>query len=240
MLDNIGIEIYDSKYDYASGSKANRLRAFWQKEPNHVVGQLLLKLLEYWMEKKEIFYPKITPEEQILYDECVRIAERLIQDSPVEHLQAIELVSNEKDFSLLARSIKDSIRNNEPEAALDRLHTFVVKYVRQLCDKHGIEHDRNKPLHSLFGEYVKHLKQQNLIESQMTERILKTSVSVLEAFNDVRNNRSFAHDNSILNYNESMLIFNNIASIINFVQSLETNKTETSTQNESAWEDIPF
>lgn len=240
MLDNLGIEIYDSKYDYASGSKANRLRAFWQKEPNHVVGQLLIKLLEYWMAKKENFYPKITSEEQILYDECMRIAERLIQDSPVEHLQAIESLSNDKDFSLLARSIKDSIRNNEPEAALDRLHTFVVKYVRQLCDKHGIEHDRNKPLHSLFGEYVKHLKQQNLIESQMTERILKTSVSILEAFNDVRNNRSFAHDNSVLNYNESMLIFNNIASVINFVQSIENDKTETSVQNESPWEDIPF
>jgi hypothetical protein len=32
ILDCTGIEIYDSKYDYASGSKANRLRAFWDIE----------------------------------------------------------------------------------------------------------------------------------------------------------------------------------------------------------------
>ena len=242
ILENMGIEIYDSKYDYASGSKANRLRALWQKESNYVVGQLLMKLLEYWMAKKENYYPKITPAEQVLYDECVRIAERLLQDSPVENLDAIQPPSDDKNFSLLAKSIKDSIRNNEPEAALDRLHTFVVKYVRQLCDKHGIEHDRNKPLHSLFGEYVKYLKQNNLIESQMTERILKASISILEAFNEVRNNQSFAHDNRILNYHESILIFNNVASAIKFLQSIETDEPETVAQDEgeSSWDEIPF
>lgn len=242
ILENMGIEIYDSKYDYGSGSKANRLRAFWQKESNYVVGQLLMKLLEYWMAKKENFYPKITPAEQVLYDECVRIAERLLQDSPVENLDAIQSFSDDKNFSLLAKSIKDSIRNNEPEAALDRLHTFVVKYVRQLCDKHGIEHNKNKPLHSLFGEYVKYLKQNNLIESQMTERILRASISILEAFNEVRNNQSFAHDNHILNYHESILIFNNVASAIKFVQAIETDESETVAQDEgeSSWDEIPF
>lgn len=48
IIDNTGIDIYDDKYDYASGSKANRLRAFWKKEPNYLVGRLLSDLLEYW------------------------------------------------------------------------------------------------------------------------------------------------------------------------------------------------
>ncbi|WP_279473995.1 abortive infection family protein [Aeromonas caviae] len=56
----------------------------------------------------------------------------------------------------------------------------------------------------------------------MTERILKSSISVLEAFNDVRNNKSLAHDNPILNYEESLLIFNHVASSIRFIKSLET------------------
>src|SRR5688572_30172227 len=98
--ENIGVEIYDSKYDYASGSKANRLRGFWQKESNHVVGQLLLKLLEYWKAKKESYYSEMTPPEQALYDECVRIAERLIQDSPIEHLGAIQATSMSDDKEL--------------------------------------------------------------------------------------------------------------------------------------------
>jgi len=55
----------------------------------------------------------------------------------------------------------------------------------------------------------------------MTERILKSSISVLEAFNDVRNNKSFAHDNPVLNYDESLLIFNNVTSTLGFVRAIE-------------------
>jgi hypothetical protein len=33
----------------------------------------------------------------------------------------------------------------------------------------------------------------------MTVRILKTSISVMEAFNDVRNESSLAHDNAVEN-----------------------------------------
>ncbi len=34
ILENIGVNIYSEKYDYASGSKANRLRQFWNVESN--------------------------------------------------------------------------------------------------------------------------------------------------------------------------------------------------------------
>jgi hypothetical protein len=65
-------------------------------------------------------------------------------------------------------------------------------------------------LDAIFGKYVKFLVSHNKIESLMTERILKYSIHVIEAFNDIRNNKSFAHDNPILNYSESVLIFNNL------------------------------
>jgi hypothetical protein len=47
VLDSTGRNIFDSKYEYASGSKANRLRAFWQKEDNALVGKLMNELLDY-------------------------------------------------------------------------------------------------------------------------------------------------------------------------------------------------
>jgi hypothetical protein len=237
ILENAGIDIYDDKYDYASGSKANRLRAFWSKESNYVVGKLVSDLLEYRRAEKAIRYSEISGAEQELYDECLKISERLKQDSFAEHVDAIQPYSDEKDFSLLARTIRESIQKNQPEVALDRLHTFVVKYVRRLCEKHGIAYDRNKPLHSLFGEYVKHLKGNNIIESQMTERILKSSISILESFNRVRNEQSFAHDNPILNHNESLLIFNNVASAIRFIESVENEQEDE--QDEVEWE-VPF
>jgi hypothetical protein len=221
ILENAGVDIYDEKYDYATGSKANRLRAFWSKESNYIVGELVSDLLEYWKAQKAVDYSEISEVEQELYDECLMISERLKQGSLAEHVDAIQPYSDKRAFSLLVRTIRESIQKNQPEIELDRLHTFVVKYVRQLCDKHGIAYDRNTPLHSLFGGYVKHLKRNNIIESQMTERILKSSISILESFNKVRNERSLAHDNPILNYHESFLIFINVTSTIRFIQSVE-------------------
>jgi hypothetical protein len=47
VSDSTGRDIFDSKYNYRSGSKANRLRSFWQKEDNAVVGKLMADMLDY-------------------------------------------------------------------------------------------------------------------------------------------------------------------------------------------------
>ena len=55
----------------------------------------------------------------------------------------------------------------------------------------------------------------------VAERILKSSISVLDSFNDVRNNRSLAHDNPVLNRNESLLIFQHVTNIIRFIWTID-------------------
>ena len=45
--DDIGIDIYTQKYNYASGSKANRLRGLWLKADNKTIGKTISKLIEY-------------------------------------------------------------------------------------------------------------------------------------------------------------------------------------------------
>ena len=47
ILDTTGRNIYDPRYDNTSGSKAHRLRMFWQKEDNRLVGKLMGDLLDY-------------------------------------------------------------------------------------------------------------------------------------------------------------------------------------------------
>jgi len=123
--------------------------------------------------------------------------------------------------TLNTKAVREAIERNTPEAGLDRLHTFVIKYVRTLCEQAGVAVTRDKALHSLFGEYVKKLQASGKIESEMTMRILKSSISVLEAFNDVRNNQSLAHDNPVLNYEEALLIFNHVAGLVRFLRNFE-------------------
>jgi hypothetical protein len=172
-------------------------------------------------------------EEKPLLEACSRIVQRLSVNQPVTEIDAITPNSAEKVFVALAKSVRESIEKNEPETGLDRLHTFVVKYMRVLCEKRGIATERDKPLHSLVGEYINCLKGAGDIESEMTERILKSSISILEAFNRVRNDQSFAHDNPILNYDESLLIFNHVTSAIKFISALERRKAVQAKRGES-------
>ena len=240
IMEVTGLNIYDDKYNYGSGSKANRIRAFWTKEPNYLVGKLLDSFLDYWKVNLSQDFDGLDQRIKEQYNSCVKISNRLKQGSPIEQIDAIQSNLEEKDFSLLANSIRDSINRNEPGAAIDRLHTFVVKYIRTLYQKHGITLDSSKPLHSIFGEYVKYLRQNGIIESDMTERILKMSISIMESFNDVRNNQSLAHDNPALNYDESILIFNNISNTIRFIETIEAKISDVKGDDAEFDYDLPF
>jgi hypothetical protein len=228
VVESTGRDIYGAKYDYASGSKANRLRAFWTQEPNHLVGKLITDLLEYSRPAAG------DPDRDQLFEECLRIGARLMQGAPVEAIEAITPEGSERSFEVLASAVRDAIEKNEPEAGLDRLHTFVTKLIRTLSERRGITIDKDKPLHSIFGEYVKTLRRVGLIESAMAERILKSSISTLEAFNHVRNDRSLAHDNPTLSYDESLLIFNHVCSAVRFIRALERGAEKNNSTTSSA------
>ncbi|MBF00817.1 abortive infection family protein [Flavobacterium coralii] len=242
-----GRDINNEIYHYASNSKANRLRQFIIVEDDVIVGKLLEEMCNHYFEvlkerqsnswqAKDAEDFKSTEE---LYKECLIIAQRL-QGNVVSDIGAIKPNSDDLDFKKLSESIKDSIDKNLPEVALDRLHTFVVKYIRELCKKHGIEYSADEALHSLFGKYIKFLTGNNHLESEMTVRILKTSIGNLDSFNHVRNNKSFAHDNPILNYEESVLIFNSISSMIKFIEAVENRINKETDENKVDWNDITF
>ena len=234
VTDSVGRDIYDARYAYGSGSKANLLRGFWKEEGSRTVGRLLGALLDY--AESECGVAADDKDVQA----CRRTVARLVRDGPVAELDALTAVSDERDFEAVARAVREAIEKNEPEAGLDRLHTFVIKYVRSLCEGAGITVARDTPLHSLFGAFVKRLRESGLIESEMTLRILKSSISTLEAFNDVRNNQSLAHDNPILNYEEALLIFNHVAGSVRFLRSIERRVQESARAAAPADDDIPF
>ena len=215
VLESTGKEIYNEKYNLNSGSKANRMRAFWDIESNFTVGKLLDDIFDEWDEYKGLDNADEPSEE------CLKIVHRLKLSAPVPDIDAIIPNSEDRDFETLAKAVRDSIDRNEPEVGLDRLHTFLVKYFRVLCEKYDIDTNTKKPLHGLVGGYIKKMKAAGAIESEMTERILKSSIANMEAFNYVRNNQSFAHDNKVLKYNEAMLIFGHVTTSIRFIEELE-------------------
>ena len=46
--ESMNINIYAEKYSFNGESKARRLRAFWEIEPDALVGKVIAELMEYW------------------------------------------------------------------------------------------------------------------------------------------------------------------------------------------------
>jgi hypothetical protein len=98
VLDSTGCDIYDSRYDYGSGSKANRLRAFWLKEPNSVVGKLMNEMIEYGGGREDLKEP------------CRQIVARLLHGGgpPVQTAsQHNEQFAQQQRLSQTLRQLKD-------------------------------------------------------------------------------------------------------------------------------------
>jgi hypothetical protein len=221
VLESTGKEIFNEKYNYASSSKANRLREFWKVESNSTIGKLIKDFIDHKKTSALLNYTQLDGNDEKLIRECYKIADRLQAATPIEAVDELRNNSNTDELKLLSENIIDCIEKDQPQVGLDRLHTYLKKFLRTLCEKHGIQTEKTIPINSLLGSYIKELDKKSLLESEMTKRILKSAISILDTFNKVRNDQSFAHDNKILNYNESILIFNNILNMIKFINSIE-------------------
>ena len=82
--DAVGIDIYEEKYNYGSGSKANRLRGFWSVETNYNIGRLLEKLLEYWLAQVQNGEINHDSADEKNYEECLVIVDKLKSENPVD------------------------------------------------------------------------------------------------------------------------------------------------------------
>lgn len=228
-----GIDVSTENYKEGGTSKANRLRTFIKLEPDIVVGILFKELYEYKINEDRRQGRETHVAEAEAFD---KLAKRLLEGRVVENIDAIQANNDDKDFHQLAKLIKESIGKNQPEAALDRLHTFMIKFLKELCKSHGVTIDKDETVNALFGKYIKAVKAKGWIASPMAEKIVQFSFQVIDAFNDIRNNKSFAHDNPVLNYDESVLIFSNVSATVKFLQSLETkNKNAAVAEAKPDW-----
>jgi hypothetical protein len=85
--ENADVNIYAGKYDINGDSKARRLRAFWEVEPDEVVGNVILQLLALWHYEN----PQPNAKESDNAEACTRTVERLLG-------RAVALETTETEF----------------------------------------------------------------------------------------------------------------------------------------------
>ena len=218
----VNIDIYGGSGYEGNCSKANKLRQIWDDEPDSLVGILIEELLAYyegWQSRKD---EELTdsPEEDIA--ELHIIIQRLKDnDAPVDLPD-----KPEEDFQTLKEDIKQSLAKNKPELVLDRLHTFALKLLRQTCIDNGIniknEKGINLPLQSLAGMLRKKYEEYEIFEVTFTLLALQNSISLFDSYNTIRNDKSFAHPNEILQKLEADFAVKIMANVITFIDSVES------------------
>ena len=136
VFESTGLEIHAERYTNEGTSKAKKLRAFWKLERDHVVGKLLLALIDYGISLD----PKPTPEARALADRCRQIATRLLAGGP--SLAPLK----EQAKALNAKHLAEQIRRMESSVEVDpSLAIGTAKELIETCCK-TILAERGKPV----------------------------------------------------------------------------------------------
>jgi len=73
--------IYSEEYSFNGDSKAKRIRAFWEIEPDELVGKVLLEMIELWKYSNP---PGVNANNDARYERCKIIISRLFGEELVE------------------------------------------------------------------------------------------------------------------------------------------------------------
>src|SRR5271170_8041584 len=126
VRDGTGRDIYDSRYDYQRGSKANRMRAFWQKEDNALVGKLMGDILDYRGEPGP------------LDETCRLIVYRLLHKTPVNRTdtgpQHKEQSPQHHERSRLLGELKEEFSRLSVESDRSKAGLALERLINRLFD----------------------------------------------------------------------------------------------------------
>lgn len=223
--DELGVDIDDERYRQRGTSKANRLRCFIETEPAPVVARMLRKLWDYREAKGWASYGReealIAADKTWLFD----LIHRLEGDAAAPATDALETFARDETLEELVQAIRRDADAGKPGAALDRLHTYCMKKFSHLLATRGSIPDREEPLHSRVGKYVKLLEAERTLRP-ITKQIMKNCIGIFQSYNDVRNNASFAHDNALIEAQEARFIFDTVIAMLRFVRAVESSRFE--------------
>ena len=205
-------------------SKAKRLRSFIASAEPHLVARALRALWEY---RENNMLGSSGPVEDRLKEVYFRVVGKFEGEEQIIDSTGIEAFEANETLQELVAAIRRDLDAGRPNAGLDRLHTYCMKRFASLVIQHGGEPcGENDALHARVGKYVKAVKAERHL-TEMSERIIKSSISAFEAMNDIRNNKSLAHDReTLVPMNEAKFIYDSVTAVLRFLKTMDAQKFE--------------
>ena len=190
--DDVGINIYDPKYDYATGSKANYMRGLWSNADDKTVGKSILKLLEYI--NNQIFLDELEQNRfpSSLMNAAEEIAERLL-GGKIEEKSKSQATFRDGNINIeLQKEIFDHVQellnNKHYSNAIEEAYKIVRCRLKEITgEEKATEAFRDSNYEKIFGH-----RPRNEVEKDFCEgvKFLHMSIQFL------RNERAHtpAHD----------------------------------------------
>ncbi|CAO3439494.1 abortive infection family protein [Azospirillum argentinense] len=218
--EEFGIHIFDGKYSQNGPSKGKHMRAFIEVEDAPLVVRVLRRLWEY-SEEIPLFHE--AEGRDAVKTKFFDLLTRIEGGSAAPQTDVIERFRQDETLEELVAALQRDLDANRPAAAMDRLHTYCLIKFSHLLQVRGIACERSEPLNSRVAKYVNALQTERDLK-EMTKQIIKNAISVFEKFNHIRNNRSLAHDNTLLDPAEARFIYDSIAAFLRFVKAIEPSR----------------
>lgn len=222
LLDACGIDIYENA-DYKDLSQQKCVEKIWQEGSPKTVAKLLDALCSYFQFRMGA---DRWPEEDYQdYHAVQEIAERLHAQSDIELPE-----QNVVDLRLIVRDIETNVSAGTPQLAVDHLHTFATQFFRDICCLHGIaivdDQGHNYSLEGNVARLKRWYQDNNYFESEFCIVALQNTINIFAKFNEIRNERSAAHPNSLLAVAEAEYAVKVISDTLMFVDKIEKQKAK--------------
>ena len=218
----LSVDIDSEKYRRFGTSKAKRLRCFLATENSSIVVKTLRTTWDYRESIREPINASDEMERK-LRDRFFQLLSSIEGNSEIARTDGIDKFTENETLQELVTAIERDIQANKPEAALDRLHTYCMKKFAHLLEQHKLPFGKDEPLQSRAGKYIKAIETESKVRD-ISLKIMKSSISVFDSFNHIRNNESFAHDNDLVDRLEARFIFDSIANILRFIKGFEAKR----------------
>ena len=233
IWDSCGINIYNND-DYKDLSQQKCVEKIFNSNNNTLIANLLQGMCDYFCFKMGSSF--WGDEDQNDYSTVQKIIERLKSSDSID----LPNVSDIDNIELLVADIEKNMQENKPELAIDRLHTYTAYFIQSLCKKHDInikkENGEFIPIDGLMANLKKLYIDEGYLDTEFSKTAIKTSISLFEKFNNIRNNKSYAHPNELLNKIEAQYAIDIIIPTLKFIEQIEEQKDASN----DIIEEMPF
>lgn len=130
-----------------------------------------------------------------------------------------ELKITGKTINQAVSDAKTLLSTQGATSALDRIHTVLHGYLKQVCNEAGINFPEDATLNQLMNT-LKTSHPALASKDENADQILKSMANVLDKLNPLRNNSSLAHPNQVLlEPEEAMFVINSTNTLLGYLNS---------------------